>query len=100
MRAIVLWLLHWLEESLDPDLKVRVEALRNKAAALEAERAQLLAEIQASQLTLADLSLTLAEDLARRKELEDAIARSNEETARKVAELDGLRGGNRVRVDL
>jgi|ERR1041384_2644198 len=100
LRAIAIWILGWLETSLDPELGARVKALKDRAAELEAERTRLMAEVAVRQKEIDGLNLTLSEDLAKRNELETAIQRSKDETAKKLAELDSLSEHDRVRVDL
>jgi len=103
MGALFYWLLDLVIDflvTLNPARKEQVEQARAQAAELEAERTRLLTEIETGQKQLTALSQTLAEDAVKRRGIEDAISRSNAATAEKQAELDGLRGGDRVRVDL
>ena len=100
IQQIVLWLLRWLETSLDPELESRIEALNEKVADNEIARGKLIEQVSAAERELFQLSVTLADDLRKRKELEDAIDRSKEETAKKLAELDGLSGDDKLHVDL
>lgn len=90
LRAIVLKILAWLEQSLDPDLQERLKAYHLKVEAAEAEEKRLLAEIEASKTKLEDLSREFTDNQRRRLELENAILGAKAEAEKKKAELDAL----------
>lgn len=100
LRALALFILKWMEGQLDPEAQARVEVLRNKAKALEAEEVRLLAEVEAGEKKIAALGVPLKEDLEKRKELEAAIERSKAEMEKKLAELDSLSEHDGVRLDV
>ena len=90
MRSIVLWLLAWLEKSLDPDLQERLKAYNLKVEATEAEEKRLLAEIKSMESLLMGLTQALAYNQRKSVELDNAIAATKAEAERKKAELVAL----------
>lgn len=100
IRAIVLYLLGLLQEGLDPDLQKRVQAARDKAAVLDTKYKQLLREIAESERVNAELNGQRSVNAIEKEKLETAIEQEKLGLARKLSELDALRGGDRVRVDL
>ncbi len=100
MRTIVLWLLAWLETSLDPDLQARVQTARDSAQRLEQLRVELLKVLAERQAEIDKLSQTLSEDMEKRQLLEAAIAKSKEQTAAKLAEINALPDDAKLRLDL
>lgn len=99
MRQIVLYLLRWLEQSLDTDLQVRIQAYDLKVKAAEAEETRLLKEIEASRAKLASLALEFSENQRKAIEIENQIAHAKEAAEARKAELDTLTDRDRVRVD-
>lgn len=100
IKWLVLKLLAFLQESLDPDLKERVRVAREKAAALDAEHERLLREIAESERLNAELYGQRVLNAIERGKLEDAIKEAKTEAATKQAEIDALSARDRVRVDL
>lgn len=100
IRAIVLKLLAFLQESLDPDLKERVQAARDKAAKLDAEHERLLRDIAESERVNAELGRQRVINAIERGKLEDAIQQAKVEMATKQAELDALSNSAKLRLPL
>lgn len=100
IRRLVLWLLDLLRESLDDDLKQRVDEARGKAAALDAEHAQLLREVAASEQVNAALGRQRVLNTIERGKLEDAIEQDKAELARRKADRAALSDADKVELDL
>lgn len=100
IRQLVLWLLDFLRESLDDDLKQRVDEARSKAAALDAEHAQLLREVAASEQVNAALGRQRVLNMIERGKLEDAIQQDKAELARRKADRAGLSDADKLRLDV
>lgn len=83
LRAFVLYLLELLKESLDPELKARVEVARGKAAALEIERVRLLADVAEGERVNAELGKQRLVNALEREKLEEAIKQSEADLAAK-----------------
>lgn len=104
METIFRWLAGVLAGILakyaDPQLEASLEAFQAKVDAQEAKRKWFLAEIEASSITLSELSQVLTDNNRKEIELENAILHAKESAAAKKAELDALTYPERVRVDL
>lgn len=100
MRQIVLWLLRWLETSLDPDLQLRIQQFEAKVAAAEVEEKRLLGEIEKSRIKLTELALEFSDNQRKAVELDSQIAHAKEVAEAKKAELDSLSDREKVRLDL
>lgn len=100
LRAIVLYLLGLLQESLDPELKERVRIARNQATALEAERKQLLQDIEDGEKINNQLNTIRTANAIERKKLEESIKQANTHLAAKQKELDALPDHDKLRLPL
>lgn len=100
IRQLALWLLDFLRESLDDDLKQRVDEARSKAAALDAEHAQLLREVAASEQVNAALGRQRVLNTIERGKLEDAIEQDKAELARRKADRARLSDADKVELEL
>lgn len=100
LREIVLYLLRWLETSLDPDLQLRVEALQAKVKAHEENVKRLLDQIEVGKGEIADLLITLASDAIKAEELNAQIEATKDRLQKQKDELDRLSADDRLRVDL
>jgi len=86
LRRLALWLLRQLEESLDPDLKVRLDEYRARKAALEAQTEEAQIAIAGLDSKLAQLSTQRAATQTELAEAERAASQI-EEKRREI--LDG-----------
>lgn len=100
IRAIVLKLLEFLELSLDPDLKARVQTARNQAAALEAERIQLLREIETGEKLNQGFRQQRQLIQAESAQLEAANKEAELLLEKRKADRAGLSDADRVRLDI
>jgi chromosome segregation ATPase len=100
LRQIILRLLSWLEQSLDPDLQARVQELRNKVALQELERARFLEQLRASEQELIKLSRDLSENQRKRIELENAISHEKAELEKRIADRARLSDADKVELPL
>lgn len=85
VRWLILKLLAFLQESLDPDLRERVQVAREKAAKLDAEHEQLLRQVAEGERINAELGRQQVLNAIERGKLEDAIKQSQVDLAAKNA---------------
>lgn len=100
LRFIALQLLGWIEGLLDPDLQSRIQVLRDKASALEVERARFLEEIAEGERVNLHLNEIIRANNGERQRLDGEIEQAKKVLAEKLADLDALRGDDRLRVGL
>lgn len=83
IKAIILWLLRWLEESLDTGLKADIEAYEARKAELEAKRNALLDQT-------VGLTVQIEQLQAKREQLDAELGRqiaAADETETKITEV-------------
>lgn len=75
LRRLVLWLLHFIEEKLDPELQARLDQYRKQRAAMEAQ-------VKEAQAAIAGLEGKLAQLTSQRAAIQENLAGAEREAAR------------------
>ena len=103
LRQIVLWLLDYLEQKVDPDLKARIEAYTKQRAALEAEMTISVRQIESLNEGLVNTSLErkiLEAELVKEQSAIFNLEKQIEQVRNEKTNLDSTSDRDLLRSDL